>query len=47
MQLIVRKSKSFILDGHETHTVTPGPEPVQVPDWVRGTGTFKFAVQVH
>jgi hypothetical protein len=45
MQLIVRKSKSFIMDGHETLTVTPGPEPLQVPDWVRETGTFKLAVQ--
>ena len=45
MQLIVRKSKSFVLDGHETLTVTPGSEPVQVPDWVRATGTFKFAEQ--
>jgi hypothetical protein len=45
MQLIVRKTKSFILDGHEIFTVNPGSEPLQVPDWVRGTGTFKLAVQ--
>jgi hypothetical protein len=45
MQLIVRKTKSFILDGHDTFTVNPGPEPLQVPDWVRETGTFKLAVQ--
>ena len=43
MQLIVRKTKSFIMDGHETLTVNPGSEPLQVPDWVRGTGTFKLA----
>jgi hypothetical protein len=45
MQLIVRKTKSFILDGHDTFTVNPGPEPLQIPDWVRETGTFKLAVQ--
>ena len=32
MQLIVRKTKSFILDGHETFTVNPGSEPLQVTD---------------
>ncbi len=45
MQLIVRKTKSFIMDGHETLTVNPGSEPLQVPDWVRATGTFKLAEQ--
>ena len=45
MQLIVRKTKSFIMDGHETLTVHPGSGPLQVPDWVRGTGTFKLAEQ--
>jgi hypothetical protein len=45
MQLIVRKTKSFILNGHDTLTVNPGSEPLQVPDWVRETGTFKLAEQ--
>ena len=45
MQLIVYKTKSFIMDGHETLTVNPGSGPQQVPDWVRGTGTFKLAEQ--
>jgi len=45
MQLIVRKTKSFILNGHDTLTVNPGSGPQQVPDWVRETGTFKLAEQ--